>query len=99
MESLAAHDGYYTLGGANAGRMPAARHRLQVDGFYIPLAESTQLGMLDLQRDERLPRIYSQSAGLADFLMHDGDGAIESRWSSISWPSTPARPIPRHWPN
>jgi hypothetical protein len=74
MESLAAHDGYFTLGGANAGRMPAARHRLQVDGFYIPLAELMQLGMLDLQRDERLPRIYSQSAGLADFLMHDDAG-------------------------
>jgi hypothetical protein len=74
MESLAAHDGYFTLGGANAGRMPAARHRLQVDGFYIPLAELIQFGKLDLQRDERLPRIYSQSAGLADFLMHDDSG-------------------------
>jgi hypothetical protein len=74
MESLVEHDGYFTLGGANAGRMPAARHRLQVDGFYIPLAELTQFGMLDLQRDERLPRIYSQSAGLTDFLMHDDGG-------------------------
>jgi hypothetical protein len=73
MESLTPHQGYFTLGGANAGRMPAARHRLQVDGFYIPLAELTQLGMLDLQHDERLPRIYTQSAGLADFLMHDAD--------------------------
>ncbi len=74
MESLADHGDYFTLGGANAGRMPAARHRLLVDKFYVPLAELVALGMLDLQRDERLPRIYSQSSGLADFLMHDAKG-------------------------
>ncbi|MEX2112787.1 MAG: hypothetical protein WD845_06345 [Pirellulales bacterium] len=74
MESLADCGGHFTLGGANAGRMPAARHRLLVDKFYVPLEELVRLGMLDLQRDERLPRIYSQSSGLADFLMHDAGG-------------------------
>jgi hypothetical protein len=74
MESLADCRGYFTLGGANAGRMPAARHRLLEDDFYVPLAELVQLGMESLQHDERLPRIYSQSAGLTDFLMHDAGG-------------------------
>ncbi len=74
MESLAEQNGYFTLGGANAGRMPAARHRLLVDKFYVPLEQLVSFGMLDLQRDERLPRIYSQSSGLADFLMHEHHG-------------------------
>ncbi len=70
MESLQEHDGYWTLGGANAGRMPAARHRLLVDDFYVPLAELVQLGMEELQQDGQIAMLYSQSAGLADFLMH-----------------------------
>lgn len=75
MESLAAHDSYFTLGGANAGRVPAARHRLLTDEFYVPLAELTSLGRQDLQRDPRIAMIYSQSAGLADFFMHAAAGA------------------------
>lgn len=75
LESLSAHDGYYTLGGANAGRVPAARHRLLTDQFYVPLAELTALGRQELQRDPRIAMLYSQSAGLADFFMHAGGGA------------------------
>jgi hypothetical protein len=75
MESLAAHDGYYTLGGANSGRVPAARHRILTDQFYVPLIELTAMGRQDLQRDPRIAMIYSQSAGLADFFMHSSGGA------------------------
>lgn len=76
MESLAEHAGgaYYTLGGSNAGRVPAARHRLVTDDFYVPLAELVGLGMQQLQSDPRIQPLYSQSAGLADFFMHDGNG-------------------------
>lgn len=76
MESLAEQEGgaYYTLGGANAGRVPAARHRLLTDDFYVPLAELVGLGMQQLQSDPRIQPLYSQSAGLADFFMHDGAG-------------------------
>jgi hypothetical protein len=74
MESLEAHDGYYTLGGPNAGRMPAARHRLLTDNFYVPLDELVRLGMDAIQHDERIAMLYSQSAGLADFLMHADEG-------------------------
>jgi len=73
-ESFAEHDGYYTLGGDEAGRMPAARHRLLIDNFYIPLSELAGLGRDDLQRHPDLPMVYSQSAGLADFLMQAYDG-------------------------
>lgn len=74
MESLVEHEGYFTLGGTNAGRMPAARHRLLVDGFYVPLAELVQFGMQRLQHDPQIAMLYSQSAGLADFFMHEADG-------------------------
>ena len=60
---------YYTIGSAQAGRLPAARHRLLVDDFYVPLAELSSLGMNDLQRRDDLARLYSQSAGLICFLM------------------------------
>jgi hypothetical protein len=71
MESLAKHESYFTLGGANAGRMPAARHRLLADHYYIPLSQLVQFGMEDLQQDPNIARLYSQSAGLAAFFMHD----------------------------
>jgi len=70
MESLASHDGYYTLGGADEGRMPAALQRVLDDGFYVPLVEMVAFSRDDLQHDSRLPKLYSESAGLANFLMH-----------------------------
>ncbi|MCC7083839.1 MAG: hypothetical protein IT427_02400 [Pirellulales bacterium] len=79
MESLTEHrplagrdDGmYYTLGGANEGRAPAARARLQRPEylFYMPLRELAPLGMDALQRDPHLPQIYTQCSGVAWFLM------------------------------
>jgi hypothetical protein len=74
MESLAEKQNYYTLGGMDAGRMPAARHRLLEDTFYVPLAELVTIGLSDLQHDTRIAKLYSQSAGLADFLMHAETG-------------------------
>lgn len=65
---------YFTLGGINAGRVPAARQRSSVDNFYVPLRELVAIGMEPLQRDPRLPMIYSQSAGLAQFFMHANNG-------------------------
>ncbi|HEV3136932.1 MAG TPA: hypothetical protein VGZ26_03490, partial [Pirellulales bacterium] len=65
---------YYTLGGRDAGRMPAARQRLLNDEFYVPLSQLVRIGMEGLQRDSRLPKLYSESAGLTTFLMHDALG-------------------------
>jgi hypothetical protein len=70
MESMVVGDGYVTLGGFNEGRVPAARKRLLQDQFYVPLSELTAMGMDAFQRDDRLPKIYSESSGLAQFFMH-----------------------------
>jgi hypothetical protein len=70
MESLVQHDGYWTLGGADAGRMSAARQRLLEARFYVPLAELVTFGVDQLQHHPDIAKIYSQSAGLATFLMH-----------------------------
>lgn len=74
MESLVAHDGYSTLGGFDEGRVPAAHKRLLEDHFYVPLAELVTMGRDALQHDPRLPMLYSQSSGLAMFLMHYNGG-------------------------
>jgi len=74
MESLAPSMHGWTLGGIDAGRAPAARERLLEDGFFVPLAELTALGRGAFQADERLPQIYSQISGLADFFMNGERG-------------------------
>jgi hypothetical protein len=74
MESLVEHEHWYTLGGFEEGRVPAAQQRAVEDGFYVPLREVTALGMRDLQRDERLPKIYSQISGQAFFFLQADGG-------------------------
>jgi hypothetical protein len=64
----------FTLGGADAGRLQAARHRRTVDNYYVPLAELCALGMIELQARPDLPKLYSQSAGLASFLIDGQNG-------------------------
>ena len=63
----------WTVGGRDAGRVPAAKERLD-EGFFVPLAEISGLGRQALQADERLPQLYSQFAGLADFFMNGSGG-------------------------
>ena len=52
----------------------AARERLLDDGFQIPLEELAGLGRRELQADQRLPQIYSQISGLADFFINGQGG-------------------------
>lgn len=74
MESLTEHEGWTLLGGNDAVRLRDAQHRLLVDNFYVPLAELTAIGMDALQRDPRIAKLYSQSAGLTHFLVHGAGG-------------------------
>ena len=82
MESLEEHPvlegesygAYITLGGENAGRVPAARKRLLDDNFYVPLRELAAMGRQDFQQDPRISAIYSQISGQAFFLMHADSG-------------------------
>ncbi len=72
-ESLARDGDFDTLGGTGAVRIQAARERLE-DGFYVPLSTLVGLTAEGLQRNRRIASIYSQSAGLATFLMHYQSG-------------------------
>ncbi len=74
MESLRQEDGYYVLGGFDDQRMHAARVRLLRDDFYIPLEEFTTYGMERIQSDPRIATLYSQAAGLANFLVYYDGG-------------------------
>lgn len=65
---------FFTIGTPEAGRLPAAMHRRLVDDYYVPMAELSGLGMSDLQRRPDIARLYSQSAGLATFLVHGRGG-------------------------
>jgi hypothetical protein len=64
------HGSFVTLGGENAGRVPAARKRLLDDGFYVPLRELAAMGREGFQQDPRVSAVYSQISGQAQFLMH-----------------------------
>jgi len=74
MESAVPTPYGWTLGGPDAGRVPLARERLLEDDFHVPLEELTALGRRDFQADARLPQIYSEIAGLADFFMNADSG-------------------------
>lgn len=73
MESLVEREGFYELGGVPV-RLADARHRLVNDAFYVPLAELVSLDSRELQTDNRIAKLYSQSAGLTHFLMHYQNG-------------------------
>jgi hypothetical protein len=62
---------FFTIGEAQAGRLPAARQRL-VEGFYVPLAELTRMGQREVQRHPEIGKVYTESTGLSAFLM-DGE--------------------------
>jgi len=64
----------WTVGGADAGRVPAARRLLVEDDFHVPLADLCGMSRAAFQADERLPHIYDELAGLADFFMNGHRG-------------------------
>jgi hypothetical protein len=74
LESLREEDGYYVLGGFEDERMHAARYRLLKDNFYVPLEKLTTYGMERLQGDPKIATLYSQAAGLTNFLVHYDGG-------------------------
>ena len=69
MESLRREDGYDVLGGLDDVRMYAARYRFPEDKFYVPLEEFAGYGMQQFQSDQRVATLYSQAAGVTNFLV------------------------------
>jgi hypothetical protein len=74
MESLREQDGFYVLGGFDDQRVHAAQYRLLNDNFYVPLSDFTSYGMERLQTDPRVATLYSQAAGLTNFLVFAQNG-------------------------
>ncbi len=74
MESLRREEGQFVLGGFDDIRMKAARHRLFKDDFYVPLAELSGYGMKQIQTDPRIATLYSQMAGMTNFLIYYDGG-------------------------
>lgn len=84
MESLRRHDeGYVTLGGYDASRLQYARYARLGGSFYMPLAELTSLSRDALQKHSEIRSIYTQSAGLAQFLLDGNRG--ERRAATIDY--------------
>jgi len=75
MESIEPASFGWTVGGRETGRVPDARARL-AGGFFVPLDELSGMGREAFQNFDRLPDLYAQVAGLADFLMNGADGAL-----------------------
>ena len=67
-------DARFVLGGFDDIRMIAARHRLLEDDFYVPLSELCGYGMERIQSDPRVATLYSQMAGLTNFLVYYDGG-------------------------
>ena len=52
-----------------AGRLPAARIRLERDHFYIPFTEMVTFGARAMLSNPQYRTLYTQAAGQAAFLM------------------------------
>jgi len=77
-ETLAEHNDpkaglYYTIGELSAGRLPKARERVH-DNYYVPLADLTKIGKLEMQHRDDVAKLYSQSSGMAAFLLDGAEG-------------------------
>jgi hypothetical protein len=64
---------YYTIGELSAGRLPKAREKLR-DNYYVPLADLTKIGKVEMQHRDDIGKLYSQSSGLTAFLLNGADG-------------------------
>jgi len=74
METLRTDEDFLVLGGIDTPRLLAARVRFLQDNFYVPLREFVTLGIKEWQSDPRIGALYSQAAGLMQFLMHYDGG-------------------------
>ena len=69
METLHQEEQGWKLGGPMAGRLAAARIRLERDHFYIPFTEMVTFGARAMLSNPQYRTLYTQAAGQAAFLM------------------------------
>ncbi len=70
-ESLHGCQRWTCVGGIEAERLQFARFRALREGTYLPLQELTRLNKNQFQTDPQIRSLYSQSAGLTHYFMHD----------------------------
>ncbi|MFM8252000.1 MAG: leucine-rich repeat domain-containing protein [Planctomycetota bacterium] len=70
-ESFQRRDGYCTLGGLDAPRLQFARYYGLRGASPLPLPQLIALGRQALQSHPQIRSLYSQSAGLAQFLLDE----------------------------
>lgn len=74
MESYHVENGQSVVGDPRHPRIVAARQRVLVDHYYIPLERFAEMGMVAFQSSREISKNYSQAAGLAHFFMHYDGG-------------------------
>lgn len=80
LESLRVYNGYATVGGPDAQRLQFARYAGRRGAFLLPLLQLAPLTRSELQAHADIRAIYTQSTGLAHFLM-DGE---QGKWRSAA---------------
>ena len=88
---------YFTIGESTKGRLPAARDRLK-EQFFIPLAELRAARQERISAPEDIAKRYSQSCGLAAFLIDGNHGRYREPLSATCKPFTPATTTTNHSP-
>lgn len=73
-EGLCDFGSFVTLGGFDTRRLQFARIRCLQEGAYLPFAELDALSQNQLQTDPEVRQLYSQSAGITQFLMTTEQG-------------------------
>ncbi len=74
METLRRDGDCVVLGGLGDARMAAARYHVEKKDFYVPFDKLVRMGVQDVQRHPEIAKLYSQIAGMTNFLIHYGDG-------------------------
>lgn len=74
MESLVDADTFATVGGMFSERLQFARFNLFTRQFLKPIEQLCELGQQDFQNDPRVRQLYSESAGVTQWLMTGNNG-------------------------
>ena len=76
-ESMVENESYITLGGFDSRRMQFARRRCLKEQYFVPLEQLSSANQKEFQTHPDRARIYSQSAGVAHFLMNSQNGDLQ----------------------
>ena len=68
-ESMSEFENRATFGGNESQRLQYARIRVNRQGFFVPVEKLIAMGRREFQSNEDVVSLYSQSAGLAHYLM------------------------------